>query len=170
MPSRLFGTRWIYAAIALGCSALLAMGYYIQFVEHIEPCPMCIFQRLCYFAVIAVALAGTLHGPRRGWHGLYCGLLFLASAIGAGIAGRQTWLQHLPADKVPECGPGLNFMLEMYPLAEVVKKALKGTGDCAKVDWTLLGFSIAEWSLLCFSVILVVAALQLRAGLRGDRG
>ncbi|MBI4693322.1 MAG: disulfide bond formation protein B [Gammaproteobacteria bacterium] len=170
MLSRILGTRWIYAAIAFGCITLLAMGYYIQFVEHIEPCPMCIFQRLCYFAVIAVGLVATLHGPRGGWHGLYCGLLFLAAATGAGIAGRQTWLQHLPADKVPECGPGLNFMLEMYPLAEVIKKALKGTGDCAKVDWTLLGFSIAEWSLLCFSMILVVAGLQLRAALRGDRG
>lgn len=165
----IFGTRWIYAAVTLGCMALLAVGYYIQFVEHIEPCPMCIFQRLCYAAIAVFALAATLHGPRGGWHAVYCGLIDLAALIGLGIAGRQTWLQHLPADQVPECGPGLNFMLEMYPLAEVVKKALKGTGDCAKVDWTLAGFSIAEWSLFCFAVIAIVIALQLRAGRRGVR-
>ena len=169
MIARLFGTRWIYAAIALGCGTLLAMGYYLQFAQHIEPCPMCIFQRLCYFAVVAVAIVGALHDPKRAWQLLYCGLIALAALIGAGIAGRQTWLQLLPADQVPECGPGLNFMLEMYPIAEVIKKALKGTGDCAKVDWTFLSFSIAEWSLLCFSVILVLMVLQLRASLRRDR-
>jgi disulfide bond formation protein DsbB len=63
---------------------------------------------------------------------------------------------------VPECGPGLAFMLEMYAPFEVLKRTLSGTGDCAEVDWTFLGFSIAEWSVLCFAGLLLVFALQYR--------
>jgi len=81
--------------------------------------------------------------------------------IGGAIAGRQVWLQHLPADQVPECGPGLEFMLEVYPLAEVIKTALRGTGECATVVWTFLGGSIAEWSLACFAGLAVAYAVLL---------
>ena len=147
--------RLVFAVTALLCAGLLAVGYYLQFVEHIEPCPMCIFQRLCYMAIVVITVIGSLHGPRRHGVQVYSVLTVLAALIGAAIAGRQVWLQHLPADRVPECGPGLDFMLEMYPLAEVIKKALRGTGECAVVDWTLLGWSIAEWSLLCFGVIVI---------------
>jgi disulfide bond formation protein DsbB len=84
------------------------------------------------------------------------------------VAGRQTWLQHLPADQVPECGPGLEFMIEMYAPFEVLKRVLQGTGDCAKVDWTFLSFSIAEWALFCFSLILFTAFIQWRAARRRE--
>ena len=148
--------RLLFALTALGCTALLGFGYYLQFVQHIEPCPMCIFQRLCYMAVVVVTAIGALHGPRGGGALVYAGLTLVPAVIGAGIAGRQTWLQHLPADRVPACGPGLEYMLEAFPLAEVIKQALRGTGECAAVDWTFLTLSIAEWSLICFSAMILV--------------
>ena len=145
--------RVLFALTALGCAALLGFGYYLQFGMHIEPCPMCIFQRLCYMAIVIITVLGALHGPRRGGIYVYGVLTTIAAMTGAGIAGRQTWLQHLPEDQVPACGPGLAYMLEQFPLAQVIKQAFIGTGECATVDWTYLSLSIAEWSLICFSVI-----------------
>ncbi|MCP5145400.1 MAG: disulfide bond formation protein B [Gammaproteobacteria bacterium] len=147
--------RLLFLAIALGCAALLGFGYYLQFVQHQEPCPMCIFQRLAYFAVALIALVATVHGPAVMGTRIYGGLALIPAVIGGGIAARQTWLQHLPPDQVPECGPGLDFMLEAYPLGEVIAKALKGTGECAEVGWRFLGLSIAEWSVICFAAITI---------------
>lgn len=147
--------RLFFAALAATCVGLLAYGYYLQYFQDLEPCPMCIFQRLCYMGLALTAVVGAVHGPRgNGVYG-YLALLGVFSAIGAAIAARQTWLQHLPPELVPECGPGLEFMLEMYPLLETLERALKGTGDCAEVSWRFLGLSIAEWSLVCFIAILL---------------
>src|SRR5262245_57431594 len=118
------------------CAALLAFGYYLQFQLGQEPCPLCVFQRVCYLGVAALALIAGIHGPRFRGAALYGALLFVIAACGAGIAGRQVWLQHLPEDRIPECGPGLDFLMEMYPLAETIRTVLRGSGDCAKVDWT----------------------------------
>ena len=155
MPARLLKgplpvSRAAWLALALACGGLVGLALYFQAKDGLDPCPLCIFQRLAYMAAGAVALVAALHGPARRPARVYAGLLGLPSLAGAGIAGRQVWLQHLPADRVPECGPGLEFMLEMYAPFDVVKRVLRGTGDCAKVDWTLLGFSMAEWSLACF--------------------
>ncbi len=156
----LLGTRLAFGAMALACAALLGVGYYLQFHDGLEPCPMCILQRVCYMAVVALATVAALHGPARFGQRVYSALLALPVLIGLGVAARQTWLQHLPADQVPECGPGLAFMLEMHAPFEVLKRTLRGTGDCAKVDWTFLGFSIAEWSVVCFTTLFVVLVLQ----------
>jgi disulfide bond formation protein DsbB len=158
----LLGTRLTFAAIALGCATLLGVGYYLQFVDGLEPCPMCILQRVCYMTIAALALVAALHGAGRGGQRVYAALLGVPALLGLGVAARQTWLQHLPPEQVPECGPGLAFMLEMYAPFEVLKRTLSGTGDCAEVDWTFLGFSIAEWSVLCFAGLLLVFALQYR--------
>lgn len=148
--------RVLFALTAVGCAALLGYGYYLQLVMHIEPCPMCVLQRLCYMAIVIITALGALHGPRGGAVHGYGVLTTIAAMTGAGIAGRQTWLQHLPEDQVPACGPGLEYMLEQFPLAQVIKQAFIGTGECATVDWTFLSLSIAEWSLLCFSAISIV--------------
>ena len=147
--------RLFFAATAFVCVALLGFGYYLQYHDGLEPCPMCIFQRLCYMGVAAVAFVGLIHGARSRVSVIYCALGSVCALLGAGIAGRQVWLQYLPADQIPECGPGLEFMLEVYPLAEVIRTALRGTGDCASVDWTFVGASIAEWSLLWFIALTV---------------
>lgn len=152
--------RLFFSALAATCLGLLAFGYYLQFFQGLEPCPMCIFQRLCFMAVALAALVGALHGPKRGGLFGYLSVIGVFSVVGAGIAARQTWLQHLPPELVPECGPGLEFMLEMYPLLETLERALKGTGDCAEVSWRFLSLSIAEWSFVCFTTILLAVAWQ----------
>jgi disulfide bond formation protein DsbB len=142
------------------CGALLAYAVFAQYGQFYEPCPLCIFQRVAMAAVGIVGLLAAIHGPkgaagRRAW-GL---LAFLAAAVGAGIAARHVWLQHLPKDLVPACGPGLNYMLESMPsYLDVVKKVLAGSGECAEGNWTFLGFSMPEWTLLCF-VLLGIGAL-----------
>ncbi|MCP5201191.1 MAG: disulfide bond formation protein B [Gammaproteobacteria bacterium] len=165
----LFHPRLLFAATFLACAGLLGCGSYLQFHDGLEPCPMCIFQRLCFMAAGIVAVVGAAHGPRARGATVYGALVTLAAGVGAAIAARQVWLQHLPEDQVPACGPGLEYMLEMWPLAEVVKKALRGTGECATVDWTFLGASIAEWSLVCFVILATVHLAAIVHRLRGPR-
>lgn len=153
--------RLFYAILLIISLSLLSFGYYLQFVEGLEPCPLCIFQRVAFISVILVALVGTLHGPRHVWNYVYSGLILVGAVTGAAIAGRQVWLQHLPADMVPECGPGLDFMLEVFPLGETIKMVFTGSGECAKVDWTFLGLSIAEWSLAWFILFAIASVLHL---------
>jgi disulfide bond formation protein DsbB len=150
------------------CAALLLYAIYAQYDQFADPCPLCILQRVAFFAMGVVALIGALHNPKspRG-RKIYGVLAFLAAAIGAGIAARHVWLQHLPPDQVPACGPGLNYMLETmqskFDFVKVLAKVLKGSGECAQINWTFLGFSMPEWTLLCF-VLLGIGALA--AGFR----
>lgn len=155
MPS----SRLVFTAVFLACAALLGFGYYLQYGQGLEPCPMCVFQRIAFMVVAAVALAGALHGPGATGTRFYAALAGVAALVGGAIAARQTWLQHLPEDQVPECGPGLDFMLEMYPFWDVVAQALKGTGECAEEGWVFLGLSIAEWSLAWFVLFSLTALL-----------
>lgn len=143
-------SRIYYLSIFLVCSSLLGFGYYLQFVDGLEPCPLCIFQRVAYIAIALFAIPGIIHGPMGKWRYLYSGLIFTGAIIGGIIAGRQVWLQHLPPDAVPACGPGLDFMMEVFPLSETLQMVFTGSGERAEVAWTFLSFSIAEWSLAWF--------------------
>lgn len=144
----------------LVCAALLAYAVFAQYGQLFEPCPLCIFQRVAMAAVGVAGLLGALHNPTGRAGRIAYGLLaFLAAATGAAIAARHVWLQHLPPDQVPACGPGLSFMIESMPsYLDVVKKVLQGSGECAEVNWILLGHSMPEWTLLCF-VLLAIGAL-----------
>ena len=152
--------RIFYILFFIDCVCLLAYGLYLQHVDGLEPCPLCIFQRWAYIAVAVFAFIGAAHGPGLLGIRIYSGLISLASLVGAGIAGRQVWLQHLPADQVPACGPDLEYMLEVFSLSETLKSVFTGSGECAEVNWTFLGLSIAEWSLICFVVYTLVALLH----------
>ena len=151
-------SRIFFSIIFVICASLLGFGLYLEHVVGLEPCPLCVFQRIAYIVVALVALIAAIHNPQKLFEKIYTGLMFVASLCGAGIAGRQVWLQHLPEDKIPECGPGLEYMLDVFPLADALKMILSGSGECAEVQWTFLSFSIAEWSILCF-VGLTVASL-----------
>jgi len=139
---------------------LLGFGYFLQYVQHLEPCPLCYVQRYFFYAVLIVCLVGAIHAPARVGALLYGIVAALFAAGGAAAASRQVWLQHLPADKVPQCGPDLQFMLKNFPLSETLSKLIEGSGDCAKVDWSFLGLSIAGWALVWF-VVLALYALWL---------
>jgi len=141
-------------------AALLLYAVFAEYGQLYEPCPLCIFQRVAMLAVGVVGLLAALHNPRSRGGRIGWGLLaFLAAGIGAAIAGRHVWLQHLPPEQVPACGPTLEYMLEAMPSwLDVVAKVMQGSGECAEVNWTFLGFSMPEWTLLCF-VLLAIGAL-----------
>ena len=142
--------RTFYAGLAGASLALLGFGYYLQFARGLEPCPLCVLQRLAYTGIAAVAVIAALHDAAGNWRRLYDSLIAVCALAGGGVAARQVWLQHLPPDQVPECGPGLAYMLEVFPWTDVLRKVLTGSGECAEPGWRFLTLSIAEWSLLCF--------------------
>lgn len=164
--------RWNFRAQFLagflGCAALLSYAIYTQLHLGLEPCPLCIFQRMAYAGLAVVFLLGGLHAPRApGGRRFYGVLVALASLVGIGIAGRHVWLQLMPAGTAPSCGPPLSFLQETLGPLEVVRKVLTGTGDCGTVDWTMLGLSMPAWSLIGF---VVLAAWGLYAAFRRRKG
>jgi len=134
---------------------------YLQHYQNFEPCPLCIFQRVALMGVGFVGLAAALHNPAALGRRIYAARTGLSALTGLAIAARHTWLQHLPPEDVPACGPGLDYWLDTFPLHEVVMKVLHGSGECAKVDWVWLGLSLPEWTLLMFSGIVLVCGWQL---------
>jgi protein dithiol:quinone oxidoreductase len=150
---------WFFLGFA-GCCFLLAMGAYFQFVGGLDPCPLCISQRLAILATGVVFLIAALHNPGQTGVKRYSLLGAFTALCGASISTRHVWLQHLPPDQVPECGPGLEYVLQNFPLFDTIKMMLSGTGDCAKVDWTFLGFSMPAWTLLAFLMLATLSGLQ----------
>jgi len=156
----LLRARLIYLAIFLACAGLMGFGLYLQHVENLEPCPLCILQRYAFIATGLVALIAAIHGPGRLGRWLYSVLIVVAAGSGAIVAGRQSWLQHYPP-KVLDCGPDLAYMIDSFPIAQVLPKVFKGEGDCAKVAWKFLGLSIPEWALVWFALFIISAVLAL---------
>jgi disulfide bond formation protein DsbB len=149
-------SRLIFLAIFLACAGLMGFGLFLQHVQNLEPCPLCILQRYAFVLTGLVALAAALHGPGRIGASIYGVLTVAAAGAGAGIAGRQTWLVHNPP-QVLDCGPGLDYMMESLPLSKVLPKVFQGEGDCAKVAWRFLGLSIPEWALVWFVILILLA-------------
>ncbi len=142
-----------YALGFLVCAGLIGIALYLQYYEYQDPCPLCLLQRVVYIALMAVFLVAALHGPGRAGALFYGGLLLAVSAAGTAIAARHVWLQHLPPDRVPECGPGLEFTLRKFPLFQALEKILAGSGQCAEAGWKFLGLTIAGWSLVWFLLL-----------------
>jgi len=151
-----FSQRQRFSAIALLCFGLLGTGLVLQTLKHVAPCPMCIMQRYAFVVVGLFAIIAALHNPRGRGGQLYAALIGLAAATGFGIAARQSWLQWFPP-KYVECGLDLEFMMNSFPLGQALPMIFQGSGDCAKVDWTFLGLSIANLAGIWFAVIFVMA-------------
>jgi len=134
----------------------MGIALYMQHVMGLEPCNLCILQRVAVVATALVALIAALHGPGVTGIKIYASLVMLASLTGAGLSGRQIWLQSLPADLVPACGPGLDYLIDVFPLSEVLSLVLAGDGDCAEVVWTLLGISIPGWTMVGFFGLIAI--------------
>jgi disulfide bond formation protein DsbB len=159
-------TRQGYTLGFVICAVLLGFALYLQYVEQQEPCPLCMLQRVAFLDMMIVFAIAAIHGPARRGAIVYSGLLFVMAAMGAGIAARQVWLQHLPPDKVPACGPGLEYMLEQFPLGEALRTIFTGSGECAEAGWRFLGLTIAGWSLVWF---VVLGALAVYIAVRARR-
>jgi disulfide bond formation protein DsbB len=141
---------WLYLAGFLFASSLMGFGLYLQYVKHQDPCPLCMVQRVIFIAILVLFLLASTHGPKRTGERIYAALISLLSLTGVAVAARHIWIQHLPADQVPACGPGLDYMLETMPMANVLKELMHGSGECAARGWTFLTLGIPEWSLLCY--------------------
>lgn len=156
-----FNSRIWFLLGFLGCAALLAIGAYLQFIEEQEPCPLCISQRIAILLTGIVFLIAAVHNPGRTGIKVYSIIGALTALAGASISTRHVWLQHLPPEEVPECGPGLEYVFDNFPLSETIRLMLSGTGDCAQVSWTLLGLSIPEWTLIAFLMLALLSLLQI---------
>ena len=150
MPSWL-SNRFLFGVSVVVITGLMSFAFYLEYILELEPCPLCMAQRIVFVCLAVVFLVAFTHGPVRLGTVLYGILGLLVSGSGLALAGRQLWLQNLPDEKVPACGPSLEYMLEAFPLQEVVTIMLSGTGDCAEVQWVFLGLSIPGWTALAFS-------------------
>lgn len=163
LPSRrlLNAVGFLVSAVGLG------FAWYAQFGLGLEPCPLCILQRLALLGVALLFLAAAVQNPHDWGARIYGMLVGLSVVFGAAIAARHVWLQHLPPEEVPRCGPGLGYMLQTFPLNEAIREVLTGSGECAKIDWTFLGLSIPAWALILFLALGVAGVLvnwRLRRG------
>ena len=164
IPSAVAAFRRNFLFGSVACVGLIAYAMYTQIYGGLQPCPLCIFQRVAFAALAMVFLIGGLHAPAgRRARRVYAVMAMLAAALGAAIAGNHVRLQHLPPDQVPACGPGLDYLLEAMPLTGVVRKVMTGSGECAEVDWSFLGLAMPAWSLVGF---LMLGGWALYAGFR----
>ena len=157
----MYNSRKFFIVIFTICIGLLIFGLYLEHIQGLEACPLCIFQRIAYTVIIFIALIGAIHNPRNLLQIIYKLLMVISSITGAAIAGRQIWLQHLPPELVPECGPGLDYMFNVFPFGEALKMIFTGSGECAEVKWRFIGLSIAEWSLIMFIGIFIATILSI---------
>ena len=143
------GRRLVGLAGFAACAAMLAYALYVERVLGLQPCPLCMFQRVGVALLAVVFLLSAVHDPHgSGGARVYAALLALAAAVPAYVAGRHVYIQSLPEGSVPACGATLDYMLEVFPLLTVVRKVLTGGGECAKIDWSFLGLSMPAWVLL----------------------
>jgi protein dithiol:quinone oxidoreductase len=152
-----YSRRLAYLLGALSCAALIAFALYLQYQLGEDPCPLCIFQRIAVIVTGVIFFLAAAHGPTLKGARFYAGMITCSTGVGGAIALRHIWIQHLPKDRLPECGPGLSYMIETFPFTDVIRKVLTGSGECATVGWTFLTLSIPEWTLICFLLLLVWA-------------
>ena len=149
----------------LSCAGLLAYALYVQGALRIEPCPLCIFQRVGVAVTGLLFLVAGVHAPVGRAARAYGVLLALAALATMGVAARHVWIQHLPEDAVPACGAGLKFLLEEFPVTEVIRKVLSGSGECHQVNWSFLSLAMPTWVLLVAGAL---GALGVYANFRAD--
>lgn len=153
--------RPLFFLAFIGCVLLMAAALYLEHVVGLEPCPMCVLQRICVVLFGVVCLIAAIHGSGSLGRRVYAVLALLFAGAGAATAGRQIWLQSVPADQLEACLPSLEFMMEALPMQDIVRLVFQGSADCAEVKWTLFGMSIPEWSLLGFIGMLGFCLFQL---------
>ena len=155
------GYRATNLITAAGCAALILIAV-LYFQNHLglDPCYLCITQRVFVIATGVVFLLAALHNPSAGGRKVYAGLAVLTASIGGFFSGKQLWLQSLPEEKVPVCGPPVEYVLEAFPASDIIQMLMSGDGNCAKVQWQLLGLSMPGWVLVAFIGLAVIGVWQ----------
>jgi disulfide bond formation protein DsbB len=148
--------------MAAACALLIAVAvFYFQNSLGLEPCYLCITQRVFVIAVGVIFLLAGLHNPARAGQRIYAGLAALTAIGGGFFSIKQLWLQSLPEDKVPACGPPVDYLFDAFSPSEALSMLLRGDGNCAEVQWQLFGLSMPAWVLICFVGLAGVALFQI---------
>jgi protein dithiol:quinone oxidoreductase len=161
LMARLLAPRVLNLLAFLACVVAMAGALYLEHVEGLDPCPLCIFQRVGVIVAGLFFFLALIHNPAALGQRLYGALAGVGAIGGGAVAARHVWLQSLPPDKVPACGPALDYMLDVFPMTEVLRMVLSGSGECATIDWLFLGLSLPAWSLIVFIGLTAVALFQL---------
>jgi len=149
-----------FLGLVICVGSMLFAVHYLEGKLYLDPCPLCILDRVVIISLGVLFFVALVHGPRTIFTKVYGVLCIVLSAIGIGLASRHIWLQNLPKDQVPECGPDLYFMLDTLPLFETLKKTLTGSGSCADISWEFAGLTIPEQTLILFAVLLILSVIQ----------
>ena len=147
--------------IAIACALLIATALYMQYEMGMPPCPLCITQRIFIVVVGIFALLAAIHNPPALGRNVYGVLAIIAALVGAGVSLRHVWIQGLPEDLVPACGPDLAYMFDAFPLFDALRLLFQGDGNCADISWQLLGLSMPAWVAICYAGLIVVNIWQL---------
>lgn len=142
------------------CAGLIALAYYLQYGQGLNPCPLCIFQRIAFFVMGVIFLAAALQAPAYRGRLIYGGLLIITALVGCALAIRHLYLQSLPAELAPSCGADLGYMLRKFPLRKTLLLVFQGSGDCHAIDWKLLGLTLPGWALIWFVLLGLWAGLS----------
>ena len=148
-------TRQLNLAGFLACAGMMAYALYAEHVLMLMPCPLCVFQRMAVIALGIIFLVAAIHNPAGNGRRVYAALVLLAGGAGVGVAGRHVWLQNLPADEVPACGPGFNYIMDSFPVADALKMIFTGSGECATTDWQFIGLSMPAWVVIAVTVVTI---------------
>jgi disulfide bond formation protein DsbB len=132
---------------------MMGFALYAEHVLLLSPCPLCVFQRVAVISLGIIFLVAALQNPSGWGRHVYAVLAFFAAAGGISIAARHAWIQSLPADQVPSCGPGLDYIIDSFPLFDALKMVFTGSGECADVVWEFLGLSMPAWVVVCLVVV-----------------
>ncbi len=154
--------RQIHLIVFLLVGALIGYAAYSIKILGLEACTLCITQQFFYCVIGVTSFVAFLHNPLGPLVRLYSGFIFLCATAGAWIAGRQVWLQSLPEDEVPLCGPPLEYIIDVFPFADVLNALFMGDGNCAEIPWQFLGLSMAGWSFIWFGVIIILSLLVIK--------
>ena len=146
---RTLSNRWLYLAGTLIIASLFGAALYLQYVLHQEPCPLCMIQRVIFISMLVLFALATLHGPKRTGAKIYGALITLLALSGIGVASRHIWIQHLPKDEVPACGPGLNYMLENFPM--VMRRLPFQSGGPSQAGCHSTALTISRRSVFCMT-------------------
>lgn len=137
----------------VACICVLSTAYYLEQQYMLASCPLCILQRVIFMAMAVVFAYGCIGKLAGGMRYVYSSSLIIFSTLGMAIAGRQLWLQYFAPPQKLSCSASIQRLMELYPIFDVLKIILTGSGECAAIDFTILGLSIAAWSFGLFTLI-----------------
>ncbi|SBT19264.1 Disulfide bond formation protein B [Marinomonas gallaica] len=151
----LLSARRFHGLVALASFSLLGVAFYMEYQMGLEPCPLCMLQRIAFFMIGVFSLISAL-GQNASWQRKLALPIVVLSLLGAGLAIRHLYLQSLPMEELPACLPGLSYMFEVFPWQEIMQAMIMGTGECGDVVWTFLGLSIPGWTLVAFATMALI--------------